>query len=176
MKNSFLTFLFLIAITSQAQIPENWIGHYSGDLKSTNLVQGQLSEITYHMELIVAPETDSSWHWTIVYGEDSLRQERKYFLRQVSKNAFVIDENNGIVLSTNLFKNQFVSTFEVQGNLIHCVYRFEKKKVIFELTSSANRSATGNTNEDAQMTQDGIPIVYTYKTIASQKAILKKIG
>ena len=173
MKNIILLIITASSLYGIGQIPENWIGHYSGELHTENISGNSNS---YHMELIVKPLTDSSYYWTIVYGEDSLRQERKYFLKHEGGNRYVIDEDNSIVLSCNLIKNQFVSVFEVQGNLIHVTYTFKKNKLYFELTSSTSKSATGNTTDsDTSASNSQIPIVYSYSTTAIQKAKLKRI-
>lgn len=165
--------VFFIAIwTTQAgnaQIPASWEGRYQGTLVSTNF-QGK--EMRYAMSLIVSKMADSSWTWTIIYGEDSLKQEREYLLVLNEKGQFAIDEQNSILLSSHLIGNRFFSVFEVQGNLIHTVYRFEQEAVKFELTSSSGAYETGNT---VQENNDTIPLVVSYRTVAYQKAVLTKV-
>lgn len=172
MKLTLVVFFSLMFSFSYGQFPQEWEGHYSGTLKSKS-VTGASQE--YHMELIVSSINDSTWTWTIIYGEDSLRQERRYFLKHEGDNKFDIDEDNSIVLSNNRFNNQFVNVFEVQGNLIHVIYTFEKNKVIFDLTSSSGKYETGNTENEEELNNEGIPIVYGYETGAVQHAELKRI-
>ena len=158
-----LIFLFLNSVFGFAQIQEDWYGHYKGDLISTN---AKGDSYTYNMELIFQPLTDSTWDWTIIYGEDSLRQEREYTLILRNGNYF-IDENNGIVLENKLFGNQFSSFFEVEGNYIQAIYLFENNSMEFTLTSSQKGTNTGGGEE--------IPKVHSYTIIAFQTALLKKI-
>jgi len=165
MKNITLFLFLVLPFYGFNQLPKQWEGHYIGELKSEN---SGGNSANYHMELIVNSLTDSTYNWIIIYGEDSLRQERKYFLIDKGNNQFDIDEDNSILLSCNLIKNQFISVFEVQGNLIHVVYTFKKRKVCFDLTMSSNRSETGNGDEET-------PLVYSYETSTVQKAILKRV-
>jgi hypothetical protein len=169
MKCTFLFSLLFIVLLGNSQVPDSWLGHYKGTLISTNF-QGNKTQ--YAMELIVQPISDSSWTWTIVYGEDSLRQERQYQLILNEKGQFAIDEQNSILLSAHLIGNQFISVFEVQGNLIHTTYRFEKSQVQFKLTSSSGPYETGNT---VQENNDTIPPVTSYRTVVFQQAELKKV-
>lgn len=106
MKSTLVAFLSLIFSISFGQFPQKWEGHYFGTLKSKS-ISGASQE--YQMELIISSINDSTWTWTIIYGEDSLRQERRYFLKHKGGSNYDIDEGNSIVLSNNLFDNQFIS-------------------------------------------------------------------
>lgn len=170
MKKINLILLLLLPLVNYAQISEKWEGHYAGDLT----IKTQSKTSNYHMEIIFQQLNDSTYNWTIVYGEDSLRQERKYLLRRMATNQYVVDEQNGIVLSMNLIENSFISVFEVQGNLIHASYTFKKNKIYFELTSSSSKTETGNLGSSKDNEED-IPLVHSYKTVAYQSAMLKRV-
>jgi hypothetical protein len=170
MKRIYFITLLLFSLSNYAQISEKWVGHYVGDLE----INSKSNTSHYHMEINFKQLDDSTYNWTIIYGEDSLRQERKYLLRHVKENEYVIDEQNGIVLSNNLIGATFISVFEVQGNLIHATYTFKKNKIYFELTSSSNKSETGNVKPLADE-EETIPLVYSYQTTTQQKAVLKRI-
>lgn len=154
---------------ANCQLSTHWPGHYSGDLFAQN-VNG--NETTYHMELIIEKQTETAYSWIIIYGEDSTRQERKYQLNILQGNVFQLDEKNGIVLNISHNDNELTSVFEVEGSLLHVIYRLDKKGIFFELTSSSEKSTTGGqTNYD-----DGhIPEVITYRTSTFQTAYLKKL-
>ena len=162
-------FIVLMSATANfAQIQKKWLGHYVGEL-SIYSISG--TRTVYHMELIFKELNATSYEWTIIYGEDSLRQERKYILLDKGDNLFEIDEQNGIILSCNLIGNQFVSTFEVANNLIHATYTFGRKDMHFDLTSSTSKYNTGTLNpSDSAVTQ----LVISYQTTTVQKAILKR--
>ncbi len=172
MKKAILFLLFFSITFSYSQNISQWEGHYAGELEVKTLSN---QPVSFHMELIFFQLTDSTYTWTIIYGEDSLRQERKYTLKHLEENQYEIDEGNSIVLSSNLINNSFISVFEVQGNLIHCIYTFEKRKLIFDLTSSSNKSETGNIESGTDLNNEEIPLVYTYGTVAKQHAVLKMI-
>ncbi len=165
----FLMIVFLCyALTSFNQIQKKWLGHYAGDLIIEN-ISGPRQ--VHHMELIYQELSDSSFQWTIIYGEDSLRQERNYMLIKIADNRFKIDENNGIFLSCNLVGNQLMSVFEVENNLIHITYTFNRNKVYFDLTSSSGKYETGRT---VVSDYSEIPLVISFQTTTVQKAILKR--
>jgi hypothetical protein len=170
MNKLYLLLLLFLPLVNYGQISNKWEGHYKGKLA----IQTQNKTSKYHMEIIFMPLNDSTYNWTIVYGKDTSRQERKYLLKKTGENQFVVDEQNGIVLSMNLMGNSFISVFEVQGNLIHARYTFKKNSVYFELTSSSARSETGNLKPSSD-SEETIPLVYSYQTVAYQSAILKKI-
>lgn len=169
MKKQFFLFILFTTVIAQAQIQDNWLGNYKGDLTSINNAG---KKMTYAMEIIFAKETDSTWQWTIVYGEGNKRQERPYKLILKPNGMYEIDEQNSIVLSNALIGNRFISVFEVQGNLIHVTYTFKSKKIYFELISSSNMCETGG---EVTENKDTIPFVNSYVIVAYQHAIFKRV-
>ncbi len=95
MKNLLLILSFSVLSLSWGQLPDKWQGHYEGTLNSHNIAG---SEVSYHMELIVSYVADSTYDWIIIYGEDSLKDEREYLLVQTGKQQYQVDEMNTIVL------------------------------------------------------------------------------
>ena len=81
----------------------------------------------------------------------------------MKENERVIEEQNGIVSSTNLIGATFFSVFEVQSSLIQAAYTFKKNKIYFELTSSSTKSETSNVKPLAA-DEETIPLVYSYET------------
>lgn len=159
--------LLTVCQTAFGQLPDDWMGHYSGELKTINL-NGERGK--YHMELDISEISDSSYNFTIIYGQDSMRQERKYALHKEGNNHFMLDEKNGIVLDMSYGFKRLASVFEVQGNLLHICYIKTDYGIRFECTSS-NKSAQTGGGEHAGAE---IPLVYSYKTSTFQVAQLKK--
>ncbi|MCH2232734.1 MAG: hypothetical protein MK078_00670 [Crocinitomicaceae bacterium] len=157
-----IIFLFLSSVFGFSQIQEEWYGHYKGDLVSTN---SKGDTYVYNMELVFKPISDTTWNWTIIYGEDSLRQVRDYTLI-LKEDTYYIDEKNGIVLENQLFDDHFSSFFEVQGNYIQAIYKFIDGEMEFILTSSQLGYSTGG---------EDVTDVQSYSTSAFQRAVLKKI-
>lgn len=168
MRILFSFYIITSSLFSFGQLQEKWLGHYVGEL-SIYSISG--THQVYHMELLFNQLTTDTYEWTIVYGEDSLRQERKYILISKGDNIFEIDEQNGIVLSCNLIGNKFISTFEVANNLIHVTYTFTKNQLIFDLSSSTSKFETGaiNTTDSSE-----VPVVISYQTTTLQNALLKR--
>jgi len=163
-----ISLLFITQIN--AQDISGWLGHYTGELKSES-IKGNTN--VYHMELKLEAKTDSIFNWVIIYGkeEDSLRSVRNYLLkRTATKNQFIIDEQNSILLDINLINNSFYSIFEVQDNLMLVEYRLLENQIDFILTAGHGRAETGNSVYEGEE----IPMVYSYKTTTRQHASLKK--
>lgn len=167
MRALYLLAFFFISQISYSQLSEDWFGKYTGQLETVDINGIQMS---YHMELNISRATDTSYHFVIVYGEDSTRQERKYMLYDNGMNHFVLDEQNGIILDMSMGFNRLYSVFEIQGSLLHIAYIKEKKGIRFELTSSKVSFKTGNTEENGEKT----PLIISYKTANFQQADLKK--
>jgi hypothetical protein len=166
----FILFLLLFVTTpSFAQLSDKWEGKFSGDLIATNL-DNKVSD--FHMELYVELQSDYTYKWTIIYGQDSTRQERKYILKPDGNNHFILDEQNGIELHMSHSENCITSVFEVQGNLLHVKYTLGKKGVLYELTSSNAKKTTGGGKDE---NANDIPEVHSYKTTAFQSAFLKRM-
>jgi hypothetical protein len=153
----------LLSFSSVAQLPEEWLGNYKGQLEITNY-KGEVSEV--YMELHIETKSDSSYVFDIIYGDDSTRQERNYELIHDKENQFVMDEKNGIALPLMLFNNRMISAFKVQENTIQVSYTLEKKQLIFRTTSSAKSIQSGGRN--------GTPKVQGYLPFVDQYSELKR--
>jgi hypothetical protein len=167
MMKNILFFLCLMGSSGFAQLPEDWQGTYEGELTSTDLNGLQIS---YKMGLTIQTKTDTTYDFILVYGEDSLRQERKYELYNNGANKFVLDEKNGVLLDMSLGFGKLTSVFDVQGSLLHVSYIKTKKGMRYELSSSKQAFKTGDTNFEGEQ----IPEIISYKTTSFQEAILKK--
>ena len=164
-----LSLLFLFSTTAMSQLPKEWMGHYKGDLTSYNL-KGDKSQ--FGMELILSEKKDSTYNFTIIYHVKDTTQERAYILIPDGKNKFKLDELNGIIVDINLLHNRLVSFFEVQKNFIHVSYIFGNDLLKFELTSSTLGAITGGVSNNEE---EEIPLVQSFKTVAYQVAILKRV-
>lgn len=168
MKKVLVIYSLVLSLISFAQLDKSWEGVYVGDLHSENL---KGSHVSYHMELHIKALNETTYEWIIVYGQDSLKQERNYQLIHKEGNSFVLDEQNSILIPMSLHKNSLHSVFEVQGNLLHVVYTLGKEEITFELMSAGKKTTSGG-ETDAQ--DQPIPIVNSYKPSAFQTAQLKR--
>lgn len=158
----FIAFM-VMSYTSFTQLTEKWLGHYSGDLSITNH-KGEVSEV--YMELSIEKKSDTSHAFIITYGKDTSRQVRNYELIHDKDNQFVMDEKNGIILPSMLFKNRLVSVFKVKNNLIQVSYAIEKNRLVFRTTSSQKSILSGGRGE--------VPKVQGFLPYVDQYAVLKK--
>ncbi len=153
----------LFVFSSMAQLPEEWLGDYKGQLEITNY-KGEVSEV--YMELHIKTKSDSSHTFDIIYGKDTTRQERNYELIHDKENQFVMDEKNGIVLPLTLFNDRMISAFKVQDKAIQVSYTLQKKCITFRTTSSTKSIQSGGRN--------GTPKVEGYLPFVDQYGELKK--
>lgn len=168
MRNLLFGIILLSSFTVFSQLPEQWLGHFKGELTSINLAG---KESKFGMELKISEREDSTYNFTIVYKAEGVHQERAYQLIPDGPNHFLLDELNGIVCDMSLGKDRLVSLFEVQDNLIHVSYILTKKGIRFELTSSMPAKTSGGLNND---NNEQIPEVQSYKTVSFQFAPLKR--
>ena len=170
-----LVIILLIVTSSNAQtdtsasFPQDFFGKYTGILHISS--EKGMSEVP--MEFHLAP-TDSigKFDHILIYGEGETRQERRYTIRTIdaAKGQFVIDENNGILLDTQVVENRLYTLFEVGGNLLTNFITFHKDHLIFEIifANTSEKIKSGKTTEE-------IPEVISYPIKVVQRAVLNKV-
>lgn len=168
-----LFFCFTANVHAQdkrVDFPENFIGHWKGKL---NWVRARKATQQFSMQLKIA-RTDSAdiYSWTIIYG-DSSKDERPYILTPVdkSKNHWIIDERNGIILDNYVAGNCFQGIFTVSGNTIldnYCI-EYGKMSVQFFAIKMADKTTTGKGTEDS-------PTVDSYRMSGYQYGLLEKVN
>ena len=148
--------------------PEAYFGIYKGDLIITTNSGEMIIPMEFHLQ---ATDSVNKYAYTLVYGENETRQERKYFLIAIdkSKGSYIIDEDNDIVLSATNVGNSLFSLFEVNDTILLTSEYFYKDSMDFEITVSMRKNAqeSGNTSEE-------IPLVISYPITVVQKAHLIK--
>ncbi len=166
MKDLILLLFLSLPFMGSTQLDKSWEGVFSGELQSANL---KGSKVSYHMELHIKPLNSGTHEWIIVYGEDSLRQERNYQLIHKEGNSFVLDEQNSILIPMSMHNNSLHSVFEVQGNLLHVIYTLNQDKITFSLISAGKKEESGGEKDE---NEQEIPVVTTFVTSAFQTAEL----
>lgn len=163
--------LYILVAFGYAQdkvFPQDYFGIYKGKLEITNAKGNQEIDMEFHLN---ATNESGKYTYTIVYVFNGNRQERKYNLieKDAISGAFIVDENNGILLNAQWLGNALYSMYEVQGNVLTTTERFYEDKMIFEIMM-------GNQNEleTSGGTSEEIPEVNSYPVKVYQKAILIK--
>lgn len=150
------------------EFPLDWIGTYEGDL----YIHSNKKMDTIRMRLYIDPPNNEGYYpWTIVYGEEDVRQ---YGLEAVNteNGHYRINEYNSIELDGFLFENNFISRFEVMNsNLLVDYERVPDGMFIrFFVSEREKYNSTGG----EVIASDTIPMVYNYRVAAYQKAFLVK--
>lgn len=124
---------FAAAQENSPTFPDSYFGIYKGDLE----IFTERGNYKIPMEFHMLP-TDSlkTYTYTLVYGADAERQERRYSLIETNgtNGKYIVDEHNGIVLDNKVIGNKMFSLFEVQGNLLTTFITFEEDHLLFEIT------------------------------------------
>jgi hypothetical protein len=165
----FTFFLFSAQLPAQKNapaFPHSFVGNWKGSLQW--MVTGKPVQ-TFTMQLRVQPtDTAGVFTWQIIYG-DKEQDNRPYLLKPAdpSKNHWVIDENNGIVLDNYVFGSCLTGAFTVMDNTILNSYCLEdgKLKVEFSSIKLSGKKTTGNGTDDS-------PNVDTYRVASYQAGVL----
>ncbi|MFI5135506.1 MAG: hypothetical protein ACHQD9_06610, partial [Chitinophagales bacterium] len=151
--------------------PRDWAGDWKGELK---IYSSQGLKKIIPMELHILPlENSAHYSWTIVY--DSSQRNYELEVLDSSKNNFAIDEKNGILIMSSSLGNNFISRFEIGGNLLECVYEMKSPDEITMQILSGNHDHTWSTG-DVQVAGDSIPKVKVYEVNVLQQATLHRIN
>jgi hypothetical protein len=173
MKELFLTCCFFLAITvtsAQQRFPQNFIGHWQGNLLWYQAGKGDPQKVK--MQLIIRPtDTANVYTWQIIYGEKG-EDNRPYLLKPVdaAKGHWQVDERNGIILDQYFIGNRFTSAFTVQSTTIVDSYWREGDNLVAEfygLTAKPVATTGAGTDES--------PRVDSYGTKSYQRAVLKLV-
>ena len=103
--------------------PEDWLGTWTGDLeifKNGEKVQQIPMQIINNRT-----EYSDTLLWAIIYGEDTIKGLREYYLilDSLEDNHYIIDERNSILIDGYVFDNAYFSTFSVMESQITSIYR-----------------------------------------------------
>ena len=182
MINKFIWILALMTLTScatstksityQPVFPDDWLGVWEGTLQIFSTT-GKTMDVP--MSCAHRRRNDGRYDWHLIYGKGAQKDERTYTLLPVNSATghYQVDESNGILLDGFVFKDRFISTFEVMDNVIQTQYIRHKDGLDFEVTLHAKQ--TLHTSGDTIVGKDTIPAVATFRTLVFQKAILKRV-
>ena len=164
-----LLLLPAFAYCQQGKFPEDWIGHWKGELLWYSGNDNTPKKV--NMELhILRSDTVGKYTWQIVYG-DITADNRPYLLipKDTASGHWAIDELNGIVLDQYWVAGRLSGAFSVQKSSILNNYWLEggKLHVEFYNTSVKPVAVTGKGTQDS-------PIVNSFQVKSFQKAVLTR--
>ena len=153
-----ITFCILSTLTlsAQSKFPEDYLGKWQGKLEiySGNRIVADV-QMTLFIDKTNRPDT---YIYNLVYqGEGQAPDTRNYLLivEDQSLGKFKIDEQNTIVLPMQLFGQKLISSFVVEGSVVHFLYTLQGNSILVEVISGPYDQATF-TGEELGVPQVGI--------------------
>lgn len=140
----------------QVNFPEDYIGQWEGDLE---IYSGNKMIMEVKMKLLIDETTQKdTFLYNLVYqGAGQEPDIRNYLLivedRELGK--YKIDEQNTVVLPMQLFGRKLVSSFVVEGSVVHFIYNLQDNAILVEVLSGPYDQATF-TGEELGVPQVGI--------------------
>lgn len=140
----------------QVNFPEDYIGQWEGDLE---IYSGNKMIMEVKMSLLIDETTQKdTFLYNLVYqGAGQEPDIRNYLLivedRELGK--YMIDEQNTVVLPMQMFGKKLVSSFVVEGSIVHFIYNLLDDAILVEVLSGPYDQATF-TGEELGVPQVGI--------------------
>ncbi len=167
-----LPFLLQAQTEVSPQFPQDFTGKWGGQLdvfRPEGVVQ------TVPMELHILPLTDTSYTYTIIYGEDKVAGKRDYFIFQGAdgQHHWVCDEQNTILLDGYYLGKTYQSVFTVMGTYLVSNLEHRGDHLVYSIQSGKEDPVrkTGNAVHQGE----DIPPVSSFKIAGYQRATLHLI-
>ena len=157
----------------KTKFPEDWEGHWLGNLEIYN-TKGKQQTVAMELEILKIDTSKTRYTCALIYGEDKIKGRRPYemIISDAANGHFINDEKNTILMDEYLIGDVLYCSFAVEGNYL--TSRFEKigDAIQYEITVADVKpiNVTGN----QVVAGDTIPAVSSYKMKSVQKAFLKK--
>lgn len=153
--------------------PEDWIGHYSGNLEIYS--KKGLSQSVQMQLTIGAKDSSDMYQWKMQYGEEDIRN---YAIKMVDQEAghYVMDEFNGLFLDGYHLGNTFTSHFSVESVEITSIYKKEGNQLSFQIISSGTDTLRSNTTieEGMEFKASSFQVhIYQYAKLEKEKTLSK---
>lgn len=175
MKYLIFLLFFPLSLASQkiADFPRDFLGIWTGDL-AIFTPQGQVQSVP--MQLHILPVNDSTYTYTIIYGEDVEKGKRDYLLRQGKEGPhhWIVDEQDGILLDNFYIGGVLHGPFSVNGTLLYSSLSLEGENLAYTISSGR---ASAYRNSRASAGQEGTEETYevaAFEVRNFQKASLKR--
>jgi hypothetical protein len=177
LRQRLLFILLVVTATLRAQtdslpaFPQDFTGKWAGTLEVFN-AKGMAQSVP--MELHILPITDSTYTYTIIYGEDKVAGKRDYLIRRGpdGPHHWICDEQNTILLDGYFLGNVYQSVFTVMGNYLISNLEHRGDHLIYSIQVGSETAirASGNPRHE----KEEIPEVKSFKSTGYQRARLVK--
>jgi len=163
MRKGFVSLLFMLVYSLQAQEFSAWYGQWEGVLEAAMI--RDVPKVSLEIAPISGNDTQLKWE-TLYIGQR--RIEKRYSLRYKEGQLWEMDELNGIVIPMKKFENSLSGMFEVENQLIHAEYILDDGKIIYHLNvynsnTTYRAGKEGETEVKARVPETLQRIVFTRK-------------
>ncbi len=152
--------------------PQDFTGKWAGELQ---IFGPSGVRQTVPMELHILPITDTSYTYTIIYGEDKVAGKRDYYIVQGpdGPHHWICDEKNTILLDGYYLGSTYQSVFTIGGTYLMSSVEHRGDHLVYAIFSGkeAPVRTTGETKHDGE----DIPAVNSYKVSGYQRSILRQL-
>lgn len=168
----FLPLLSFAQDTALPSFPDDFVGDWAGELEIFN-AEGKRMSVP--MELIIQPINDTSYTYTIIYGEDKVAGKRDYIIVRGADGPhhWVCDEQNTILLDGYYLGGVYQSVFTVAGNYLTSDLEFRGDQLLYSIRSG--EEAPVRTTGDSGRSEEKIPAVNSFSVKGFQRALLSKL-
>jgi len=163
--------LFAVGQETLPTFPDDFVGDWAGELEIFN-AEGKRMSVP--MELLIQPINDTTYTYTIIYGEDKVAGKRNYLIMRGpdGPHHWICDEQNTILLDGYYLGNVYQSVFTVDGTYLTADVEHRGDHLLYSIRSGAEEAirATGDSTHEGEE----IPEVKSFKVAGYQRAILSK--
>jgi len=162
--------LALAQTDSLPSFPDDFEGKWGGTLEIFK-PEGVVQSIP--MELHILPITDTSYTYTIIYGEDKVAGKRDYLIvrGQDGPHHWVCDEQNTILLDGYYLGTVYQSVFTVGGIYLMSSVEHRGDHLVYAI-NSGKETPVRTTGAQVHKGED-IPAVKSFKVSGYQRSILR---
>jgi len=178
LRQRLLFILLVIATTLGAQtdslpaFPQDFTGKWAGTLEVFN-AKGMAQSVP--MELHILPISDTTYTYTIIYGEDKVAGKRDYLIVRGpdGPHHWICDEQNTILLDGYYLGNVYQSVFTVMGSYLVSNLEHRGDHLLYTIQAGSDKAirSTGNQTHEGEE----IPEVKSYKTSGYQRSRLTRM-
>lgn len=170
--------LLLLPLFASAQtdslpaFPGDFEGKWGGTLEIFR-AEGIVQSVP--MELHILPITDTSYTYTIIYGEDKVAGKRDYLIVRGpdGPHHWICDEQNTILLDGYHLGNTYQSVFTVAGNYLIANVEYRDDHLVYTIQSG--KEAPVRTSGAQAHEGEEIPEVKSFKVSGYQRSILRPL-
>jgi hypothetical protein len=160
-----------LSLSAQSNFPEDYLGKWQGKLE---IFSGNRLVTTVQMTLFIdVTNRADTYIYNLVYQGEGQEPDTRNYLLVVEDRAlgkFKIDEQNTVVLPMQLFGQKLISSFVVEGSVVHFLYTLLNDSILVEVISGNYDQATF-TGEEL-----GVPQVGILRNDIFQTGILKRVN